>query len=100
MFLRGCGRIIEKLRDWKRDSQAPITENFKSHADQEKDSSIGKMGSIILVNGKMERNMEVDFGNLLKEIFILVNGKKVLSKVMGFIVLQTIKNLKESLSIS
>ncbi len=51
----------------------------------------------IQVNGKMDKNMEMVFGKIYKEINILVNGSMEKFKDMVFIILQMHRNMKDIL---
>lgn len=58
-------------------------------------SIFGKMGKNMKDNGEMGLSMEVEFGNLVKEIAILANGSLGKLKVMEFILHQMVKDMRD-----
>lgn len=65
----------------------------------EKGSFFGEMVSIILENGRQEKNMEVDIGNVKKEIAIWVSGTTDRLMGMEFTLLLKVKDMKDNLKI-
>lgn len=62
-----------------------ISDHLKIIYVMDKLNIFGKMGKNMKDNGEMGLSMEVEFGNLVKEIAILVNGPLEKLKVMEFI---------------
>lgn len=62
-----------------------ISDHLKIIYVMDKLNIFGKMGKNMKDNGEMGLSMEVEFGNLVKEIAILANGSLGKLKVMEFI---------------
>lgn len=62
-----------------------ISDHLKIIYVMDKLNIFGKMGKNMKDNGEMGLSMEVEFGNLVKEIAILVNGPLEKLKAMEFI---------------
>lgn len=76
-----------------------IREVLNREKGMEKGSFFGEMVSIILENGRQEKNMEVDIGNVKKEIAIWVSGTTDRLMGMEFTLLLKAKDMKDNLKI-
>jgi hypothetical protein len=65
--LKEFSTTIQKLEEFKSFSMANIKGNLKMGKDVAKANFFGIMANIMKGNGKMEKNMEVDIGNQIKE---------------------------------
>lgn len=64
-----------------------------------KESSFGLMGKTTRANGKMDLNMDLAYGDLVRVIVIWDNGKMEKYRGMVFILLHLGKNIKANLKI-
>ena len=95
--MKDSGKTIKYQKEYKKIKLAFIKALFLIEKGLEKDNTIGEMVSIIMGNGKMEKKMEVDIGNLINKILIWVNGKMDKLQVMECIQLILVKDMKVNL---
>ncbi len=90
MFFKdnGIKEIEKKDTNWLK--MVIITVVFVKIKNKERDNLNGWMVRLTVENGKMVKDMELDFGFQKMEIVIWDNGRKELYKVKGYIKLITV----------